>query len=188
MVVKSRQRLFVALALAVGITGCDQGTKFRALASLTDTFHAASSLGERLELFLTHEHPSATRVLQIVPGFWEHRYVENPRSAFSVWSGSSSGFGRTVLLLIRSAIAAFLVLYLAKTKSLLATLGIASVLGGAVGNLFDGLRFGYVIDFIHWHWHDAFGWPVFNIADAAITVGIALLLMDMLREKRRVAT
>jgi signal peptidase II len=58
------------------------------------------------------------------------------------------------------------------------------VLGGAVGNGIDRIRLGYVIDFIHFHWDQAY-FPAFNMADSAITVGAACLLLDALFEGRR---
>lgn len=182
----NRRRIILALALVAGVTGCDQSTKYQALASLTDTFQAVSGFGEKVERFLAYQHPTTTRVVEVVPGIWHHRYVENTGSAFSLWRGASSGLGRFALLLIRAAIAVFLLIYLVKTRDLLVTLGVAAVLGGAIGNLLDGARFGYVIDFIHWHWQDAFNWPVFNIADAAISIGIGLLLIASFKRKGRV--
>ena len=62
--------------------------------------------------------------------------------------------------------------------------GLALVLGGALGNLTDRLRFGYVVDFIDFHyqtWH----WPAFNLADAVITLGVFVLLIDLTRTFRR---
>lgn len=61
-------------------------------------------------------------------------------------------------------------------------LGLALVLGGAIGNLGDRLRWGYVVDFIQVHYRDLY-WPAFNIADSAITVGAALLILDALRNR-----
>ena len=58
------------------------------------------------------------------------------------------------------------------------------VLGGAVGNVIDRIRLGYVVDFIHFHWDRAY-FPAFNVADSAITVGAACLLLDALIEPRR---
>ncbi len=63
-------------------------------------------------------------------------------------------------------------------------LGLALVLGGAIGNLGDRLRLGYVVDFIQVHYQELY-WPAFNIADSAITVGAALLILDMLRNPAR---
>jgi signal peptidase II len=55
------------------------------------------------------------------------------------------------------------------------------IVSGALGNMIDRVRLGYVIDFIHFHIHDSFEWPTFNVADSTITVGVALLLLDGLR-------
>ncbi len=60
----------------------------------------------------------------------------------------------------------------------------ALVLGGALGNVIDRIRLGFVIDFIHFHWNGAY-FPAFNVADSAITVGAACLLLDALFEGRR---
>lgn len=62
--------------------------------------------------------------------------------------------------------------------------GLALVLGGAIGNLGDRLRLGYVVDFIQVHYRDLY-WPAFNVADSAITVGAGLLILDALRQHRR---
>ena len=62
--------------------------------------------------------------------------------------------------------------------------GLALVLGGALGNVIDRMRLGYVVDFIHVHWNDAY-FPAFNVADSAITVGAALLLLDALMDSGR---
>jgi signal peptidase II len=63
---------------------------------------------------------------------------------------------------------------------------LALVAGGAVGNFVDRLLRGYVIDFIDWHWRNQPGmrWPTFNVADAAICVGVALMLLDSFRPRR----
>ena len=62
-------------------------------------------------------------------------------------------------------------------------LALALVLGGAVGNLIDRVRLGYVVDFLHVYWR-SHAWPDFNVADSAITVGVVLLILDILREAR----
>jgi signal peptidase II len=64
--------------------------------------------------------------------------------------------------------------------------GLALVLGGALGNVIDRIRLGYVIDFIHFHWDRAY-FPAFNVADSAITVGAACLLLDALFDSKRKA-
>ena len=60
-------------------------------------------------------------------------------------------------------------------------LGLALVLGGAIGNLYDRLTLGYVVDFLYFHYQN-FAWPAFNVADSAICVGVALLLLDSFKK------
>ena len=62
--------------------------------------------------------------------------------------------------------------------------GLALILGGALGNLTDRLRFGYVVDFIDFY-YQAWHWPAFNLADAVITLGVLVLLIDLIRTSRR---
>ena len=82
----------------------------------------------------------------------------------------------------------FLIGYLIKAprKATLLSLGLALVLGGAVGNLIDRLLHGHVIDFIHVHNADVWHYPIFNIADMGISIGVAMIVIDMLfLEKKR---
>ena len=53
------------------------------------------------------------------------------------------------------------------------------ILGGAVGNLIDRIRYGYVVDFIYFHIRDRFSWPIFNVADILLSVGVGLLLIQL---------
>ena len=61
-------------------------------------------------------------------------------------------------------------------------LGLALVLGGALGNLYDRVTLGYVVDFLFFHYQEYY-WPAFNVADSAICVGVALLIMDSFRKR-----
>jgi signal peptidase II len=70
------------------------------------------------------------------------------------------------------------------TTDLLARVGVAAIAGGAVGNLIDRFLFGYVLDFVDAHWRGWHFWA-FNVADAAITVGVGLMILDMLGPRRR---
>ena len=62
--------------------------------------------------------------------------------------------------------------------------GLSLVAGGALGNAIDRVHYGYVVDFIHVHWYESWWFPAFNVADAAITVGAALLILDALLDSR----
>jgi len=82
-----------------------------------------------------------------------------------------------------SAIASIVIIYLLKkdADNKLYALGLALILGGAIGNLYDRLTLGYVIDFLSFHVNDLY-WPAFNVADSAITVGVGILLLDTFKK------
>ena len=82
-----------------------------------------------------------------------------------------------------SMIAVLVITYLLKKhqQQKLFCLGLALVLGGAIGNLYDRMTLGYVVDFLHFH-YQTFAWPAFNVADSAICVGVALLLIDSFKK------
>jgi signal peptidase II len=120
--------------------------------------------------------------LIVIPHVFAISHVENPGAAFSLFNDSSSPARVRWLLLIFSLLAAVAVLVaLVKLgrRMTATTLALALILGGALGNAWDRLRYGYVIDFlevhiIHYHW------PDFNVADSAIVVGGILLVFDAL--------
>jgi signal peptidase II len=98
--------------------------------------------------------------------------------------GSHSSWGPILLSTIALAISVVLVIWLRRVDSRLTASAIGLVLGGALGNVIDRIRFGAVADFLDFH---AFGyhWPAFNVADSAISIGVGLLLYDGLFERRR---
>jgi signal peptidase II len=83
-------------------------------------------------------------------------------------------------------VAGLLGFLLARVKAPLPAAGLGLVIGGALGNVIDRLRFGAVVDFLYFH-YAGWGWPAFNLADSAITVGVGLLLLDGLFGKVRPA-
>lgn len=112
--------------------------------------------------------------------------MHNVGAAFS-FLASASGWQRWVFiglaLIVSLAIVVWLVRMQRGTSPFLAG-GLALVLGGALGNVIDRIRLGYVVDFIHFHWDRAY-FPAFNVADSAITVGAACLLLDALFDSKR---
>lgn len=93
------------------------------------------------------------------------------------------GAGPWVLALVSAAVVVALLVWLARAGRPLVACALGAIIGGAVGNVIDRLRFGAVVDFIHAH---AFGWSwyVFNVADAAIVCGVAALVLDGLAPGR----
>ena len=121
--------------------------------------------------------------LEITP-FFNLVLAFNKGAAFSFLAGA--GGWQTPLLVAFALVAAIVVsvLLLRSQGRRLFSAGLALVLGGAVGNVIDRLRFGHVVDFLDLHaggWH----WPAFNVADSAITVGAALLILDGFRHHER---
>ncbi len=112
--------------------------------------------------------------------------MHNVGAAFS-FLASASGWQRWVFICLALVVSIGIVVWLFRLPrgtSILLSGGLALVLGGALGNVVDRIRLGYVIDFIHFHWDRAY-FPAFNVADSAITVGAACLLLDALFEGKR---
>ena len=110
--------------------------------------------------------------------------LHNTGAAFSLLA-NAPGWQRWFFIGLAGAVSALLVVWIWRTPrgEKLLPLALALILGGAIGNVIDRILHGYVVDFIHAHWGDAY-FPAFNIADSAITVGAVLLILDAFREKR----
>lgn len=167
-------RLVLLLSLVLASAGCDQWTKFQAVASLTHGLDQVDGMGPRLVHYLWQAHPVPSSAVTVVEGFWRFKYAENPGAAFSFLA--SVWFGRWLLVGIGLlSVALFFIWALRQRRSLL-LLGASLILGGALGNLFDRIRLGYVVDFVQWHYQDRLSWPIFNVADVWIFVGGLILL------------
>jgi signal peptidase II len=112
--------------------------------------------------------------------------LHNPGAAFS-FLADAGGWQRWFFTIFAVGVSVMLVVWLRKvrltTEPILA-IALALVLSGAVGNVIDRIEHGYVVDFIHVHWQQAY-FPAFNIADSAITIGAILLLWDAFADWRR---
>jgi len=106
--------------------------------------------------------------------------VHNSGAAFS-FLAEAGGWQRWFFSALAVVVSAGLVVWLYRLRpgAISEALGVTFVLGGALGNLWDRIQLGYVIDFIQLHWHDWY-FPAFNIADSAITIGAGLLILDTL--------
>ena len=123
---------------------------------------------------------------EIIPGFLDLTRVHNTGAAFGMLNSVDFPF-KTLVLSIVAAIALGGVAWYALTVPLtdrLARLGVAGVLGGAIGNLIDRASSGYVLDFVDAYWNGWHFWA-FNVADAAITVGVIFMILDILGLGRR---
>ena len=119
--------------------------------------------------------------IQIIPGFFRITHTENTGAAFSLFADSPSHW-KTLLLIGFSFIAMVIVSVLLwrQTRALTITgIALSLILGGAVGNLWDRVASGRVIDFLLFYVKQ-YQWPVFNLADSAIVVGAGLLVIEIL--------
>ena len=152
------RQTFLLLALGAALFGLDRWTKL----AVASAFPLHSS------------HP-------VVPGFFDLVHTRNTGIAFSMLNDASPLI-RDWLLPIFSAIAVaaiFLIFWRQSEGAGRLRWGLALILAGAAGNLYDRLAYGYVVDFLDFYvgaWH----WPAFNVADSCITVGAGLLLLDSL--------
>lgn len=158
-----RARSAALIAFCLGLFGCDHATKVAA------------------------EHElSSGRVVTLVARVLELRYARNEDVAFSALRGWEIPHKTTLLLVVSFAVLALTIAmwashrWQAQGTWSLADFGFAFVLAGALGNVLDRVARGYVIDFIH-----VAHWPIFNVADACIVVG--LIALGLSRSKARVA-
>ena len=116
----------------------------------------------------------------VIPGVVDFTRVHNTGAAFGMLNSAEFPF-KTVLLSLVALVALGGVAWYAATVPLgdrLARLGIAGVLGGAIGNLIDRATAGYVLDFVDAYWNGWHFWA-FNVADAAISVGVVFMILDI---------
>lgn len=119
--------------------------------------------------------------VEVIPNFFSLTRVHNYGAAFGLMNAVDFPF-KTVLLSIVAAIALGALTWYGATlpaDQRLARLGLAFIVGGAAGNLIDRLGSGYVVDFVDLYWQGWHFWA-FNVADAAITVGVSLMILDLL--------
>ena len=114
--------------------------------------------------------------IEVLP-FWDFVLVWNRGVSFGLFG--DGGVPPLVLVAVTGAIALGVAVWLARATSWWTAIAAGLVLGGAIGNIIDRLVYGAVVDFIDWHAY-GYHWPVFNIADAGITLGVAVLIAESL--------
>ncbi|HYM76337.1 MAG TPA: signal peptidase II [Candidatus Dormibacteraeota bacterium] len=119
--------------------------------------------------------------IQVIPGFFRITHTENTGAAFSLFADSPSHW-KTAMLISFSVVAMIVVSVLLWKQARALTLtgtALSLILGGAVGNLWDRVASGRVVDFLLFYYKQ-YQWPVFNLADSAIVVGASLLVLEIL--------
>ncbi|HEV2176775.1 MAG TPA: signal peptidase II [Terriglobia bacterium] len=119
-------------------------------------------------------------VIPVIPHFFNLTHTKNPGAAFGLFADSPAPWKTAVLVLISAALIASVVGIVWKSRRLQweAGVGLALVLGGAVSNLLDRIRYGRVVDFLDFYYR-AYHWFTFNLADSAIVVGAGFLILQV---------
>jgi signal peptidase II len=207
-----RWRTLIAIALSV--FALDQWTKFLVVEHLTpgialahrvnadpatafdrdaiDELLEKKGVFEQVRDFYTVaspcDHSPCPRV-RVIEGFWDWRYTENPGAAWSILAKADPKFRVLFLTVVSFAAIIFIIGFVRKlpASEKMVLIALSLIMGGAIGNLIDRIRLGYVIDFIEWY-AGSLHWPTFNVADSAISSGIALLVLnsvvDLVRRKQ----
>ncbi|MBW1612948.1 MAG: signal peptidase II [Deltaproteobacteria bacterium] len=140
---------------------------------------------DQVSKWMVVTHIEAHQTLSVIPGFFSLVLVKNRGMAFGIFSQTRSGFYYYFLLsttIGAIGVILFSFFWIKSSKKWL-TVGLSLILGGAVGNLVDRLRLGYVIDFLDF-FLKGYHWPAFNVADSAVTVGTFWLLFNIIQGRK----
>jgi signal peptidase II len=122
--------------------------------------------------------------IQVIPGFFQLTHTENTGAAFSLFADSNAHW-KTAMLIAFSVIALMVVsvlLWKNDHAHMITGIGLSLIMGGALGNLWDRLARGRVVDFLLFY-YKRYQWPVFNLADSAIVIGAGLLVLEIVFHK-----
>jgi signal peptidase II len=131
-------------------------------------------------LVITHFPRDAS--VSIIPGFFDLYHAHNLGAAFGILKGNPIGF----FLVVSALAVGFIVYYFVRIERhhLLLATSLSLILGGALGNMLDRIRHGFVVDFLRFYLGD-YSWPTFNMADVTIVVGVFVFAVDMIRTDMR---
>jgi signal peptidase II len=116
----------------------------------------------------------------VIDGFFNFTLLHNTGAAFS-FLASESGWQRWFFIVLATGVSAALVVWLRSLRDEpWVACAVALILGGAIGNLYDRITLGYVVDFLHFYWNN-YHFPAFNIADTAISIGAGMMIIDVFR-------
>jgi signal peptidase II len=191
-----QKKLLTLFGIALAVVLADQAVKFWMVGELTTRFEGLPTEGARLAAMYGQAPPEGfdglhfrpKRSFTLSPGYLRIRYAENTGAAFGLFRGLPPSLRGLLFHVVSLGAVVLITFYYLRLSSSapeerLARLGLALVLGGAIGNYVDRLARGFVVDFIEAHWHDRAYWPSFNLADSCIVVGVGLLLLDGLTRR-----
>ncbi len=150
-------------------------------------WYGLAALVLALDLLTKNMASSALRYGEpvVVTSFFNFTLLHNTGAAFSFLS-EAGGWQRWFFAVIAAGVGVFIMLWLYRLahRDAWQSFGLSLVLGGALGNLWDRVTLGYVVDFVQLHYHNYY-WPAFNVADSGITLGAAVLIINSLFGDRK---
>jgi signal peptidase II len=184
---RSRNAVILCLAATAVLTAMDLGTKRWALDRLSQPSALASEpVCQPNEYGRIQTQRAQRSPVVLIEGYLEFRYAENCGAAFGFMRDMPSMVRKGVFY-VAAAGAVILLLWMFVTGrgGTLFAISVPLIVSGAIGNLVDRVRWGYVVDFVRFHLNDRWAYPTFNVADAWITIGVALILIEGLVDGRR---
>lgn len=156
--------------------------KYLILLSFTGLLVALDQLTKNLVVSRL-KRPGET--LELLSPFLSLTHVHNAGAAFGLLATLPENLREPFFFLVPGLTLAviFVVFYRLKPEQSLSVFSLSLIVGGALGNLADRVRLGYVVDFLDLHWRNGWHFPAFNVADSGITAGVFLLLLGMLYER-----
>lgn len=175
MLFSLKSRVFLLVSMVVISVAADQATKVWAEKNLAYEFSPG-------QFYPQHD-------VTVIPKFFNLIYKENPAAAFSITSSIPEWIRKPFLLTVSIVATLFFLIWYFRIKDAdwLILSSFSLIMGGAVGNLIDRMRLGYVIDFIDWHagflGYPGAHWPTFNIADSCIVIGAIGIFIHSFKSK-----
>jgi signal peptidase II len=142
---------------------------------------------DQITKYVVEGHIRLHDVIIVIPGFFNLTHVRNKGAAFGILSSLPEVWRSAFFIVVTIIAVAAIILLITKTHERLPVYAFSLIAGGAVGNVIDRMRYGEVVDFIQWY-VKSYYWPSFNVADSAISIGVALLVVEMVFGKQQKQT
>ncbi len=184
---RSKKALLLCLAAIALLTLMDLGTKHWALDRLSQPSPiAADPVCEPNEYGRIETQRSQRPPVVLIDGYLEFRYAENCGAAFGFMRDMPSLVRKGVFYVAAAgAVVLLLWMFITGRGGTLFAISVPMIVSGAIGNFVDRVRLGYVVDFVRFHLNDTWAYPTFNVADAWITIGVVLILIEGFIDSRR---
>ena len=184
---RSRKAIVLCLAAIGVLTAMDLGSKQWALERLSQpSLRASDPVCEPNAYGRTEAQRSQRPPVVLIDGLLELRYAENCGAAFGFMRDMPSAVRKGVFYVAAAgAVVLLLWMFVTGRGGSLFAASVPLIVAGAIGNFVDRVNLGYVVDFVRFHIHDRWAYPTFNVADAWITIGVALILIEGFMDGRR---